>query len=271
MSPPSLCHHMTVCVVPPPDASLVWKVVTKMRQQLKDPGFYRWPPHANLLYPFLDSTETLEGLQQAASQVEPFRVTLSHLGTFGGNKRGVLWLSPETDDNDALHRLHHHLVEAFPICLEDTKHTQFTPHMTLSHFERLEDALLAQQQIEADYQQLLPQLEFELDTIYLLRRQGDGGQFLRVADIGLGQQGRCVTWDPPLAFPNMPVTEEDWVYEERMKLKQRRNKRGKRGSFQRSSRPREPRIPDTPEVIAAKRAERQAKRERALLKQEEEN
>ena len=250
-----------------------------MRQQLKDPGFYRWPPHANLLYPFLDSSSKedgeeeqpiLEGLQQAASQVEPFRVTLSHLGTFGGQKRGVLWLSPEATD-DSLFRLHSHLLEAFPICRDGTSTPSFTPHMTLSHFETLQDALVAQQRIEADYEQLLPQLEFDLDRIYLLRRQGDGGQFLRVAEVGLGKQGRSVTWDPPLAFPDMPVTEEEWVYEERMKLKKRRNNngRGKRGSSQRSRRPREPRIPDTPEVIAAKRAERKAKRERELLKTEE--
>jgi 2'-5' RNA ligase len=282
-------------MVPPPEAEYVWKTVGDMRQQLKDPGFYRWPPHANLLYPFLETkdydhhnnsttmAELLNSLQTAAAHVEPFTVRLDKLGTFGGKQRGVLWLGPtsfrssagdDDDDNDdkPLIQLHKALENAFPMCKDQTKGGSFTPHMTLSHFANLDDALVAQHTIETDYATQLPKLEFQLDRIYLLRRQGDGGQFLRIADIGLGKSGTQQYWgSEPRPFPSMPTIEADWVYEERMKLKARRNhgQRGRGGSKRYRNGPRAPqRIPDTPEVIAAKRAERQAKRERLESEQQ---
>ena len=292
-------HHVTVCMVPPPEAEFVWKTVMDMRQQLKDPGFYRWPPHANLLYPFLEIKEPqddkndtttstsmndlLNALQTAATRIEPFTIRLDKLGTFGGKHRGVLWLAPDSFYSDArggepeneqedvkpLLQIHKALEASFPMGKDQTKGGSFTPHMTLSHFLNLNDALVAQRVIESKYATQLPQLEFPLDRIYLLRRQGDGGQFLRMADVGLGKSGTYQYWaDQPRPFPGMPIKEADWVYEERMKLKARRNNGGYRGrggsrkQFRKDGHPpRSQRIPDSPEIIAAKRAERQAKRE----------
>jgi len=124
-----------------------------------------------------------------------------------------------------------------------------------------------------------PPLEFVLDKIYLLERIGDDGQFLRVAEIGLGESSSAIAsspkdaiFDPPAPFPGMPATEENWVHEERMKLKFSRNdkRRGGRGKQQqRRRRSWNPRVPDTPEVIAAKRTERKAKRERLEREQKE--
>lgn len=290
-------HHVTVCMVPPPEAQFVWATVTDMRQKVKDPGFFRWPPHANLLYPFLETKsldndtmgELLRRLRAAAERVEPFHVRLDKLGTFGGKQRGVLWLDPDSsyasksDDHGmeyqaknekALLRLHRVLEEGFPMCKDQTKDGSFTPHMTLSHFANLTDASAAKKIIETDYNEELPKLNFVLDRIYLLRRQGDGGQFLRIADVGLGKAGTIQFWkDEPCPFPGMPIEEKDWIYEERMKLKSRRNGgRGKRGggakrrSWKTS---RAPQVPDTPEVIAAKRAERKAKRERLEMEQQQ--
>ena len=64
----------------------------------------------------------------------------------------------------------------------------------------------------------------------------------------------------------MPDTEEEWVYEERMKLKARRTSSWKTRGRKRAGRKRrngrnKEKIPDTPEIIAQKRAERKAKRE----------
>ena len=343
-------HTLTVCMVPPPDAVHVWDVVSQMRKELKDPGYYRWPPHANLLYPFLvwkdktkkkdsgeiDGDETaqdndndpgddelssiLHKLKEATSKVEPFHVHLNPLGTFGGKQRGVLWLYPysqfqqhreeeeeqsrsaaaaavDNEDNvvkkeqedviqtasesdeEPLKRLQRYLEEAFPMCRDQRKGGKFQPHMTLSHFENLTDAELAKDKIYDMFPNIRSDdrsLRFTLDRIYLLQRKGDMGQFLRVAEIGLGSDGTNIVsrFDPAQPFPGMPKEEESWVYEERMKLKARRNNNGRRGGWkgQRGrrgggQRSRSPRVPDTPEVIAQKRAERKAKKER--LEQEE--
>jgi 2'-5' RNA ligase len=127
-------HHLTVCMVPPESSEWAWEMITRCRTELRDPGLFRWPPHVNLLYPFLDirpatssrtsnspcaknaddyahagqssdldlpppqtvDPEILEGLVSACSQCEPFIVHLRQFGTFGNRNRGVLWLYPES-------------------------------------------------------------------------------------------------------------------------------------------------------------------------------
>jgi 2'-5' RNA ligase len=282
---PQKLHTLTVCMVPPSFAANAWFEITKARTQLKDPGLFRWPPHANLLYPFIEIKDNLENIAQrlrnAISNCQPFQVSLDSLGTFGGNSRGVLWLYPRSyreNDNvidesyeEPLIQLQALLEQEFPTCTEQRKSGQFTPHMTLSHFASLEDAQTAQAQTEAWWP---TNITFDVNQIYLLQRIGDDGQFLRVAAIRLGDAGISAGIDihsPPEAFPRMPTTEEDWVREERMKLKKQMNgswkgRRRSRGGRQRSpsndSRGPISRSIDTPEEIAAKRATRKAKRER---------
>jgi 2'-5' RNA ligase len=66
--PPLLYHHWTVCVVPPPSSSEeVWKAITEARTELRDPGLYRWPPHVNLLYPFVDCHNRNDGVAEGGS------------------------------------------------------------------------------------------------------------------------------------------------------------------------------------------------------------
>ena len=115
-------HTVTVCLVPPPKYGDLWEAIGQMRLELKDPGFYRWPPHANLLYPFLqlaedhdgndddgtaahgvDIEETVQKLRNATRTCPPFPITLNRFGTFGGAHRGVLWLSPESSSSPSDH------------------------------------------------------------------------------------------------------------------------------------------------------------------------
>jgi hypothetical protein len=116
-------HTVTVCVVPPPENVHVWQALSEIRFQLKDPGYYRWPPHVNLLYPFLDlppsSTNAdndadndekgesqtdenwtissiVEQLESATRHIVPFSIQLDKLGIFGCENKGVLWLHPNS-------------------------------------------------------------------------------------------------------------------------------------------------------------------------------
>eukprot|EP00961_Rhodomonas_salina_P236992 3203347-Rhodomonas_salina.1 len=49
-------HHTTVALIPPDEAwssiQAAWST-QELRAELKDKGLYRWPPHINLLYPFV--------------------------------------------------------------------------------------------------------------------------------------------------------------------------------------------------------------------------
>jgi len=272
---PRKFHHLTICMVPPETAVYVWDQVTKLRTELCDPGLFRWPPHANLLYPFANvrdkdghvDRDIIERLETACRQCEPFRVSLDRMGTFGGAKRGVLWLYPtskrndkqkEEEEEEPLLKLQSALEEQFPICTDQRKvGGVYNPHITVSHFVDLAAALKAQSESEEWWPR---DLEFDVQEIYLLERKGDKGQFERLASIELGSTGSGTVHESPLRFAPMPEIEVDWVREERMKLKARRN-----GSYRRRGRQRRkgrsPRQRDSPEVIEAKRAARKAKRE----------
>jgi 2'-5' RNA ligase len=246
----------------------------------------------NILYPFIqindaDSSvndEIMNKLRNATKQCQPFHVALDTLGTFGGKSRGVLWLYPRSYHGESLMeeeplvRLQALLEQAFPTCTDQRPNGQYTPHMTLSHFPSLEDAQNAQLEIESWWPN---DVSFFIEEIYLLQRKGDNGQFMRVATVWLGHHDSSgiQLHDPPEPFPAMPLVEEDWVKQERMQLKERRNRswkgkqrrRGRRRPSSDDSRSSTSRSTDTPEVIATKRAQRKAKREqlqRERLEQE---
>ena len=244
-------HTSTVCMVPPESAVFAWEQLSKARLQLRDPGFYRWPPHANLLYPFVNlSTKTvvsgkdeingaklrleycLEKLGEAASQCSPFNVTLDTLGTFGGKKRGVLWMYPKSFREDSLStanepliELQGYLQEVFPYCNDQQKIAGvYNPHITLTHCANVDDA----EELKKDIENWWKPITFPCSEIYLLERSGDSGQFKILAIIKLGGKSvedRFKLFNPPKPFNHMPVKEDEWVYDERMKLKKRRNNR----------------------------------------------
>jgi len=124
-------------------------------------------------------------------------------------------------------RLQALLEEQFPACKEIRKKDGiFRPHMTVSHFGSLEAA----REAKVDLESWWTGASFLCDEIYVLRRQGDGGQFLRIATVSFRER-RVFCHDDVyneqqgthgLAFSGMPLIEEDWMLEERMKMKDRR-------------------------------------------------
>ena len=248
----SLC--LTICLVPPPSATTAWERLSDVRRKLKDPGFFRWPPHANLLYPFLEPSYVEESdkskeeqysefrehlamsLTSVAAQCKPFDIDIDTFGTFGGKDRGVLWAHPKSkysapaadceSDEEPLITLQTLLENHFPTCTDQRKQGSFTPHMTLSHYANITDALEAKGRVESEWEST----SFHVQEIYLLQRKGDEGQFKILAKIpmGLEKDGEVKLFDEPLAFPAMPKFEEEWVYNERMTMKYRRKKNFKR-------------------------------------------
>jgi 2'-5' RNA ligase len=263
--PSAKSHCLTICMVPPPTATAAWAQLTSARRSCRDPGFYRWPPHVNLLYPFVEPIFDIDGdldkasrnekkedirtafmtavcshLSKAAKQCMSFDVTLDSFGTFGGKSRGVMWANPKskhytaTDINnnvkDPLVHLQNELEKQFPMCTEQKKQGSFTPHMTISHYANITDALVAKEEVLSIWEPV----SFRVSEIYLLNRKGDGGQFMIAATIPLGHGSVIKVHNPPLRFPDMPLVEEEWVLDERMKMKDRRKK-----SFKRSRRKRD--------------------------------
>ena len=256
--PSQKSHCLTICMVPPPSAKEAWSQLSSARRTCRDPGFYRWPPHVNLLYPFVEPVfdidkdldkasrndkkveirsqfmkEVTVHLSKAASKCIPFDVTIDSFGVFGGQNRGVMWADPKsshsmTDSHsdviDPLSHLQNELEKQFPTCKDQKKQGKFTPHMTISHYANNTDALEAKETVQSAWEPI----SFHISEVYLLSRKGDDGQFNIAATVPLGLESVVTLHDPPIRFPGMPLEEEEWVLDERMKMKDRRKKNFKR-------------------------------------------
>ena len=277
---PRKVHTSTVALVPP-DAA--WPPLQAARAQLQDKGLYRWPPHINLLYPFVPSegfADAIGALAPAVGALRPFEVELDGLGVFGGRSRGVLYCHPtSTEQTERLCELQAALQLVMPSCDDQQRigSGRFVPHLTLSHFPSADAAEQARQLLlESGWAP--GAFLVATDAVHIMRRLGGDGQFERACTLPLGTAGAMggtgeppsppVLLDPCRPFVGMPTEEAEWIRELRRAGKQRgRGGFGGRGG--RASRRRAPRrTPEereairnrTPEDIERIRSERAAKR-----------
>eukprot|EP01041_Mallomonas_annulata_P012938 gene12938-27301_t len=270
----SLVHHSTICLVPPPH-SVCWETISELRRALRDKGFYRWPPHINLIYPFIDPSQCssiLPSMADSLKDIEPFEIILNEFSMFGSDSRGILYLNPttacDTTDTNTITSIHTALTNSLyssqttPTKIH-TPHTikPFIPHMTVSHFPNLQSAAVAAEQ----FRPWTP-LRFLVDKVYVLERRGDRGrsgdgsgssndQFCISYTLPLGQSGggcEGIVCENGARFPNMPLEPEEWVHtaQEQYKTSSVRRARGSRQT-----------TTDTPEEIEAKRLQRKLLRE----------
>jgi len=130
-----------LCLIPPPE---MWGPIQAIRR-IYDKSYVRWPPHVNLLYPFIPDTEfgaAVPKLQQALASVIPFTVTLANFDYFSHNRLSTLWLNPETQNEheaalSPLHALQKILEQNFPHCndLSTISNAGFSPHLSVGQFQ----------------------------------------------------------------------------------------------------------------------------------------
>uniref|UniRef100_A0A7S0LSD4 Uncharacterized protein n=1 Tax=Coccolithus braarudii TaxID=221442 RepID=A0A7S0LSD4_9EUKA len=265
-------HHSSVALVPPDSC---WAPIQAVRYELRDHGLYRWPPHINLLYPFVPPGEAMEEalarLGPAAAGVEPFELALDTLGTFGGRHHGVLWAGPsDTTQLALLVALQAALQTAMPE-FDDQQRVGgggFVPHMTLSHFSSLEEAEAARAKLAQSWRPVTFTVGCSAlkgkASVHLMWRDGGAGQFKRAASLVLGVAPSSKLLEPPEPFMRMPELEEEWVKEARKAAKKPwKSAKSQRGRRSRSPRrtPEEraaiaARTPDEIETIRAERAAR---------------
>ena len=171
-TPQKLTHTTSLCIVPPDD-SPEWRAVQATRLELRDAGIYRWPPHCNLIYPFAAKPRlAARDARRACAAIAPFRLRLTAYGTFGGAKRGVLWLRPDVvgGDADSLATLQSTLCETlgYETPAARKRSLPFVPHFTLAHFESLAAAEAAGDALTFE------PVEFDVDAVHLLEREGHG-------------------------------------------------------------------------------------------------
>mmetsp|Transcript_41731 Transcript_41731/g.65162 ORF Transcript_41731/g.65162 Transcript_41731/m.65162 type:complete len:384 (+) Transcript_41731:130-1281(+) len=231
-------YETTIALIPPDE---VWGPVQNLRLKLRDAGLYRWPPHINLLYPFIAEKyipEVLSTLEEAGEGVEPFEVTLGEFGLFKTKGTATLWLRPDTP-HDALDCLQQALQDAVPICNEQrARNSGYTGHMTVTHltpdsFEDLQEGRDWHDrcdQLMNECQQSWNPISFTCREVHIMARRGMEGQFKLKHRIRLGGDVAAeerITHEEMRGYPLMISEMPDWVREAQDQKKRRKKSGGK--------------------------------------------
>ena len=129
-------HKSSVCVIPPVELQGAIQAL----RQVHDKQINRWPPHINMMYPFVPFSQfkgkVLETLTHVGAKIKPFKLTFAEFGYFThGKKSATVWLRPVTVPGNALQALEEALVEAFPQYNDLMERAEvFSPHLTVGQF-----------------------------------------------------------------------------------------------------------------------------------------
>jgi len=167
-----------VVIMPPED---LWPSIQEIRK-VHDKAYERWPPHINMLYPFVESQNfpaCVVPIQLALSSIQPFKLTFEHFRNFG---HGTMYLQPKTAANN-VHVVQSALEDCFPYCNDLSKKSKggFTPHLSVGQFPKNE-----LQKTTATFQSTWKPIEFTVSEVCLISRSGFADPFKVIFKIPLG-------------------------------------------------------------------------------------
>lgn len=181
-------------------------------RRVHDKQFHRWPPHINLLYPFLstpseqstqDETSSPElkrdirmRVEKAVQNINSFRIFLGSNppGVFHHSKKSkTVWLCPTT-----------HLVQELQAALQaefsevDSDRRPFTPHLSVGQAHSQDGAGTLSAEITKSVSEFIAQdtnkdnapieLEWHVDRVYVIERKGFNDRFKIIGSIDLGKE-----------------------------------------------------------------------------------
>lgn len=201
---PHLSHKSALVLLPPAAITAPIQAV----RRIHDKHFARWPPHINLVYPFLASPSDgqlatngesslarhLKGdirsrIQRAVKEIQPFHMTLSAENPqlfVHGKKSKTMWLAPSSD---TVKQLQAALQMEFAEC--DADRRPFVPHLSLGQVRT--DAEEERMRIHVDEatmdhfsKLIVDELNWIVDTVYVIEREGYKTPFKIIDAINLG-------------------------------------------------------------------------------------
>lgn len=201
--PTHLTYKTALALLPP---SGIRPPIEAVRH-VHDKNYSRWPPHINLIYPFLVSPlETSDSntprlsqairarIEKATSGIRAFRVSLNadSPGIFTHSKNSkTVWLGPTPDED--IKQLQAALQAEFVEC--DSDQRAFTPHLSIGQAKT--DKVTAQLGKEisngiAEFCQLQngtsTSLDWYVDRVFVIERKGFHGRFTVVGSVDLVQE-----------------------------------------------------------------------------------
>mmetsp|Transcript_43851 Transcript_43851/g.121307 ORF Transcript_43851/g.121307 Transcript_43851/m.121307 type:complete len:1460 (-) Transcript_43851:350-4729(-) len=192
----ALTPSTACCIVPPMEH---WAPIQSIRERF-DPAFERWPPHINLLWPFIPEhafSDAKPLLSRALADVGPVTIRLAEFRAFPpakANKSAItIYLRVESQE---VEQLHARLVDSFPTCVTDRA---FHTHLTVAKVPpgAVEARL-------AELQGAWSPLCFAVDVVSLLARSG-AGAFQVMALLALGLRPSPLAPTPALDCESLDV------------------------------------------------------------------
>ena len=200
--PAHLTYKTAIALLPPSSITPPIEVV----RAAHDKNFKRWPPHINLIYPFLASPlETSDSnaprlshsvqarLERATSEIRAFKVLLNadSPGIFTHSKNSkTVWLAPTPDEN--VKQLQAALQAEFSECNSDQR--AFTPHLSIGQartdkvVEQLGKEISNSIASHHPNEDISPRsLHWLVDKVYVIERKGFHGRFTVVGSVNLTQ------------------------------------------------------------------------------------
>lgn len=165
-------HETALCLIPPRH---LWSSVDRLRS-LYDKAFNAWPPHVNLIYPFVKPEALLEVttiLQDLTIDYQP-RITLEGADAFNHKHHNTIFFCPSKNSTADITQLRDRICDA--LGQPRSNHGSFKPHMTIGQSE---DSNAAPHHFLVEKVRLLPQLAWDVNAIAILVRDaaasGSGG------------------------------------------------------------------------------------------------
>lgn len=211
---PSHLSYKSALVLLPP--SSIEAPIESLRKK-HDRNFHRWPPHINLIYPFLNqpssSLQTIKTrIQGAVGNGRHIELCLSSAGHFLHSKSSAtVWLQPSEKDGantstcQTLLDLQAELQKEFAECNADDR--PFTPHLSVGQARggRAAEGLKAEvDQVMTDFVKTSSstsqgphefndsghgdwQLDWTVDRVFVIERQGFKDRFKIVEEVLLSE------------------------------------------------------------------------------------
>ncbi|GKU15138.1 unnamed protein product [Fusarium langsethiae] len=160
------CHDTALCAIPPRE---LWSSVDRLRC-LYDKAYTAWPPHINIIYPFV-RPELLENAAQVlrgdAIEHQP-QVALDVADFFKHKHHNTIYLGQSSEDNvNQLAKLKNYISKALGQP-QDSTDENFTPHMTIGQSE---DAEAAPHHFLLEKARLLAPITWQVREVAILVRE----------------------------------------------------------------------------------------------------
>lgn len=160
-------HTSALCWIPPIAQQ---EAIQALRAQF-DRQIDRWPPHVNLLYPFVPVSEFQPAatlLASALATLPPFSVNMQRLRHFKHSQKSfTAWLDPE-GALEQWQALQSCCKAVLPQCTDQTARGAFVPHLTVGQFTGASDVEALRARIEHSFESLACQV----GEIALISRAG---------------------------------------------------------------------------------------------------